>query len=71
KRAKALRYGAYSTESAATSSARKFIGELKQAGCEVYFFLPALIAFFDKRINYRNHRKIVRGRRLEGFFWAA
>ncbi|SDE30714.1 cardiolipin synthase [Paenibacillus sp. UNCCL117] len=37
----------------------RFIAELKQAGCEVYVFLPALIAFFDKRINYRNHRKIV------------
>ncbi|MGF7036177.1 cardiolipin synthase [Paenibacillus mucilaginosus] len=37
----------------------RFIGELQQAGCEVYIFLPALIAFFDKRINYRNHRKII------------
>ncbi|MCZ8524026.1 MULTISPECIES: cardiolipin synthase [Paenibacillus] len=36
-----------------------FISELKAAGCEVYIFLPALIAFFDKRINYRNHRKII------------
>ncbi|MED4602878.1 cardiolipin synthase [Paenibacillus validus] len=45
----------------------KFIGELKQAGCEVYFFLPALIAFFDKRINYRNHRKIVVVDGLKGF----
>ncbi|WP_426449834.1 cardiolipin synthase [Paenibacillus sp. S-38] len=37
----------------------RFIAELKDAGCEVYMFLPALIAFFDKRINYRNHRKII------------
>lgn len=36
-----------------------YIQELKQAGCEVYIFLPGLIAFFDKRINYRNHRKII------------
>jgi cardiolipin synthase len=32
---------------------------LKRAGAEVYCFLPPLIAFFDKRLNYRNHRKIV------------
>ncbi|MCZ8515679.1 cardiolipin synthase [Paenibacillus filicis] len=37
----------------------EYINDLKQAGCEVYFFLPGLIAFFDKRINYRNHRKII------------
>lgn len=37
----------------------RFVQELKRAGCEVYFFLPGLIAFFDKRINYRNHRKII------------
>ncbi|WP_201305382.1 cardiolipin synthase [Paenibacillus puerhi] len=37
----------------------RFVAELKQAGCEVHLFLPALIAFFDKRINYRNHRKIL------------
>jgi cardiolipin synthase len=36
-----------------------FVGDLKRAGVEVYSFLPPLIAFFDKRINYRNHRKIV------------
>ncbi|MEF3303959.1 cardiolipin synthase [Paenibacillus sp. GYB003] len=33
--------------------------QLKRAGVEVHSFLPPLIAFFDKRINYRNHRKIV------------
>ncbi|WP_281884548.1 cardiolipin synthase [Paenibacillus sp. YYML68] len=36
-----------------------YVAELRGAGCEVYFFLPAMIAFFDKRINYRNHRKII------------
>jgi cardiolipin synthase len=38
---------------------RRFIHEMKQAGIEVYSFLPPLIAFFDKRINFRNHRKII------------
>lgn len=38
---------------------QSFIQEMKQAGIEVSNFLPPLIAFFDKRINYRNHRKIV------------
>lgn len=37
----------------------KYIKELKRAGIEVHGFLTPLIAFFDKRINYRNHRKIV------------
>jgi cardiolipin synthase len=36
-----------------------FIHEMQQAGIEVSSFLPPLIAFFDKRVNYRNHRKIV------------
>lgn len=36
-----------------------YVKELREAGAEVYFFLPAAIAFFDKRINYRNHRKII------------
>lgn len=43
--------GAYSTPKA-------FWRELKAAGAEVHAFLPAFIALFDKRINYRNHRKI-------------
>ncbi|MBD2864496.1 cardiolipin synthase [Paenibacillus oceani] len=37
----------------------RYVKELKRAGVEVYGFLPPLIAFFDKRLNYRNHRKIV------------
>ncbi|ULL13640.1 cardiolipin synthase [Paenibacillus sp. H1-7] len=36
-----------------------FLIELREAGVEAYIFLPPLIAFFDKRMNYRNHRKIV------------
>ncbi|MEF2967592.1 cardiolipin synthase [Paenibacillus sp. M1] len=39
--------------------ARIFVSELKAAGVEVYFFLPPLIAFLDRRVNYRNHRKII------------
>jgi cardiolipin synthase len=36
-----------------------YAASLKQAGAEVHCFLPPLFAFFDKRLNYRNHRKIV------------
>lgn len=36
-----------------------YVNELKKAGVEVYCFLPVLFAFFDKRMNYRNHRKIL------------
>lgn len=43
--------GAYSTPST-------FWEEMRAAGIRVHCFLPAFIAFFDKRINYRNHRKI-------------
>jgi len=38
---------------------RGFIDELKDAGVECHCFLPPIIAFLDKRLNYRNHRKIV------------
>jgi len=43
--------GAYSTP-------EKFWEELQEAGAHVHAFLPVFIAFFDKRLNYRNHRKI-------------
>ncbi len=36
-----------------------YVRELEEAGVRVKCFLPPRIAFFDKRINYRNHRKIV------------
>ncbi len=36
-----------------------FINRFKDAGVEFYFFLPPMIATLDRRINYRNHRKIV------------
>ncbi|UJF34246.1 cardiolipin synthase [Paenibacillus hexagrammi] len=41
------------------SLSSSYIKKLRQAGIEVHPFLPPLIAFFDKRMNYRNHRKIV------------
>ncbi|NHN31956.1 cardiolipin synthase [Paenibacillus agricola] len=36
-----------------------FIEQFRRGGVEIYLFLPPLIAFFDKRMNYRNHRRIV------------
>ncbi|WP_059046708.1 cardiolipin synthase [Paenibacillus rubinfantis] len=36
-----------------------FIDRLKEAGVEVYFFLPPRVAVRNRRVNYRNHRKIV------------
>jgi cardiolipin synthase len=36
-----------------------YVEKLRRAGVAVHCFLPPLIAFFDKRLNYRNHRKIV------------
>jgi cardiolipin synthase A/B len=44
-----------------------YINQLKQAGIDVHPFLPPFIAFFDKRMNYRNHRKIVVVDGLIGF----
>ncbi|WJH37256.1 phospholipase D-like domain-containing protein [Paenibacillus sp. CC-CFT747] len=38
---------------------KAYLQELIEAGVETACFLPPLIAFLDKRINYRNHRKIV------------
>lgn len=43
--------GAYSTP-------KGFWDGLRNAGGHVHCFLPAFIALFDKRINFRNHRKI-------------
>ncbi|WP_284642223.1 cardiolipin synthase [Paenibacillus silviterrae] len=45
----------------------QYIKQLKEAGAEIYMFLPALVAFFDKRMNYRNHRKIIVVDGLKGF----
>ncbi|MBP3962378.1 cardiolipin synthase [Paenibacillus lignilyticus] len=41
------------------SLGRSYVKELEQAGVELRCFLPPRIAFFDKRMNFRNHRKIV------------
>ncbi|MEK3719917.1 cardiolipin synthase [Paenibacillus sp. FSL H8-0034] len=38
---------------------QRFLDQLRQSGVEVYLFLRPLIAFFDKRMNYRNHRRIL------------
>lgn len=36
-----------------------FVRACREAGVEFYFFLPPLIATLDRRVNYRNHRKIL------------
>ncbi|MCJ8014409.1 cardiolipin synthase [Paenibacillus sp. KQZ6P-2] len=46
---------------------REFVEKLKEAGVQFYFFLPPLLAFIDRRINYRNHRKIIVVDGLTGF----
>ncbi|MGO4496208.1 cardiolipin synthase [Paenibacillus sp. 2RAB27] len=46
---------------------KAYISSLKRAGIAVEPFLKPLIAFFDKRLNYRNHRKIVVVDGLVGF----
>lgn len=38
---------------------RSFIRELSQAGVRIYPFFPVKIPWFNNRINYRNHRKII------------
>ncbi|NBD23584.1 cardiolipin synthase [Paenibacillus glycinis] len=44
-----------------------YIRELERAGIETRCFLPARLAFFSKRMNFRNHRKIVVVDGLVGF----
>ena len=38
---------------------RKYVRKLQQAGVEFHWFLPVWVSFFRRRLNYRNHRKIV------------
>ncbi|MCC2684385.1 MAG: phospholipase D/transphosphatidylase [Paenibacillaceae bacterium] len=38
---------------------KKYLQALRDAGVEVYSFLPLLISLYQRRINYRNHRKAV------------
>ncbi len=37
---------------------KKTIRKLREAGCEVAFFFPSKLKYFNPRTNYRNHRKI-------------
>lgn len=37
---------------------KAFLKRLQHAGVEIGCFFPLLTTFFDKRVNYRNHRKI-------------
>lgn len=37
----------------------KYIRKLQQAGVEFNWFLPVWVSFFRRRLNYRNHRKII------------
>jgi cardiolipin synthase len=47
---------------------KQYIKELQEAGVEVQSFLSPLFAFLNKRLNYRNHRKIVVIDGVTGFF---
>ncbi|MGG1879953.1 cardiolipin synthase [Paenibacillus cisolokensis] len=38
---------------------KAFIRRFQESGVEFYFFLPAMVSMFSRRVNYRNHRKIV------------
>lgn len=46
---------------------RAYTDELQAAGVETQCFLQARVAFFNKRMNFRNHRKIVVVDGLVGF----
>ncbi|WP_139995982.1 cardiolipin synthase [Paenibacillus paridis] len=41
------------------SLSQAYIAELNHAGVKTSCFLPPRLAFYDRRLNYRNHRKIV------------
>ncbi|WP_182536937.1 cardiolipin synthase [Fontibacillus panacisegetis] len=45
-----------------------FLKPLKDAGVEIGCFFPPLTTLFEKRLNYRNHRKIVLVDGTIGFF---
>ncbi|WP_028593301.1 cardiolipin synthase [Paenibacillus assamensis] len=36
-----------------------YVTKLQKAGVEFHFFLPLTVSLFRRRLNYRNHRKIV------------
>ncbi|SHK52422.1 cardiolipin synthase [Tepidibacter formicigenes] len=37
---------------------RSFFNEMRNANIEIYPFLPSYFPFFNRKVNYRNHRKI-------------
>lgn len=47
---------------------KAYLKRLHDAGVETGCFFPLLTAFIDKRLNYRNHRKIVVVDGIIGFF---
>lgn len=38
---------------------KKYINKLRDAGVEIYPFMPVILPKFTNHINYRNHRKII------------
>ncbi|WP_088549351.1 cardiolipin synthase [Paenibacillus aquistagni] len=38
---------------------RSYLKRFEEAGVEFHWFLPLWVSFFRRRLNYRNHRKIV------------
>ena len=46
---------------------KKFFKALKDAGVQVYVFMPVLFPLFTSKINYRDHRKIVVIDGIKGF----
>ncbi|MGZ9583850.1 cardiolipin synthase [Paenibacillus marinisediminis] len=38
---------------------QRYITRFKEAGVEFHWFLPVWVSFFRRRLNYRNHRKIL------------
>lgn len=38
---------------------RKYLRTFKEAGVEFHWFLPLSVSFFRRRLNYRNHRKLL------------
>lgn len=47
---------------------KAYLKRLRDAGVEIGCFFPLFTTFFDKRLNYRNHRKIVVVDGKIGFF---
>ncbi|WP_242847909.1 cardiolipin synthase [Inediibacterium massiliense] len=38
---------------------RKYLREMKEAGVEIYGFSPVVFPILSRKLNYRNHRKII------------